>query len=159
MFLFIQPGVLRRPLGLQLREEIDGVEHLTVGVVELEHAHVDQPHREHLGHAVAAGHAPTAVDADVLLDVGHLDGVRPELEEVPGPGSGRRRRACANAWSATSCCGPAGSGTRTSVTSDFLSIGAALYRAGRRDGRRLSSPTHHPVPLATGFIVRRHARR
>jgi hypothetical protein len=144
-----------RPLGLQLREEIDGVEHLAVRVIELEHADIDQPHREHLGHAVAAGHAPTTVDADVFLDIGHLNGIRPEFEEVAGdqgPNVGGVHVQTHGRQPPVACS--AGGSDKRSVANDFLSIGAEIYRADSCDERRLSQPGTSPPPTNGDFIVR-----
>jgi hypothetical protein len=68
----------------QFGEEVHRVEHFAVSVVELEHADIDHPHREHLGHPVAPRHAPTTIDSDVLLDVCDVVGRSTELEKVAG---------------------------------------------------------------------------
>ena len=78
---FLRAG--RGPLRLQFREQVHGVEHFAVGVVELQDAHVDHPHREHLGHAVTPCHAPTAIDADVFLQVVDVNDVGTEFEKMP----------------------------------------------------------------------------
>jgi TatD DNase family protein len=64
------------PLRLQFREQIHGVQHLSVRVIKLQHAYVDHPHREHLRDPVAPGHAPAPVDPDVFLNVIDVDAIR-----------------------------------------------------------------------------------
>jgi hypothetical protein len=74
----------RCPHRQQFGEEVHRVEHFAIGVIELEDADIDHPHREHLGHPIAPRHAPTTIDSDVFLDVGDVVGRSTELEKVAG---------------------------------------------------------------------------
>ena len=71
------------PLWLQLVEEVHGVQHLTIGVVELHHAAVDEPHGEHLGRPITTGNAAATVDPDVFLKIGSVVMVGSKLNEEP----------------------------------------------------------------------------
>jgi hypothetical protein len=85
--LFVLPDVPRLgcgPLWLQFVEEIHSVQHLTIGVVKLHHAAVDQPHRKHLSHPIAAGDTAATVDPDVLLKIGRIVVIGTKLNEQPG---------------------------------------------------------------------------
>jgi hypothetical protein len=69
-------------LRLQFREQIHGVQHLAVGIIELQHADIDHPHREHLRDAVTPGNAPAPIDPDVFLEIIDVGIVHAEIEEV-----------------------------------------------------------------------------